>query len=35
VTEPAAKPAKGSTALSRAEKILGGTTRFIKKKPAA
>jgi len=35
VTEPEGKPAKGGTALSRAEKILGGTTRFIKKKPAA
>ncbi|MCX5797189.1 MAG: DNA polymerase III subunit gamma/tau [Elusimicrobia bacterium] len=35
VTEPAGKPAKGSTSLSRAEKIFGGTARFIKKKPSA
>jgi DNA polymerase-3 subunit gamma/tau len=35
VTEPEGKPAKGGAPLSRAEKILGGTTRFIKKKPAA
>jgi len=35
VTEPAGKPAKGSSSLSRAEKILGGTARFIKKKPSA
>ena len=35
VTEPVGKPVKGITALSRAEKILGGTTRFIKKKPSA
>jgi DNA polymerase III gamma/tau subunit len=34
VTEPGSKPAKASTSLSRAEKILGGTTRFIKKKPS-
>jgi DNA polymerase-3 subunit gamma/tau len=35
VTEPEAKPAKGAAPLSRAEKILGGTARFIKKKPAS
>jgi hypothetical protein len=35
VTEPAPKPAQTSASLSRAEKILGGTTRFIKKKPSA
>jgi DNA polymerase-3 subunit gamma/tau len=35
VTEPSGKPAKGSTSLSRAEKILGGTSHFIKKKPSA
>jgi DNA polymerase-3 subunit gamma/tau len=35
VSEPAGKPAQGSASLSRAEKILGGTTRFIKKKPSA
>ena len=35
VTQPDAKPAKGPSSLSRAEKILGGSTRFVKKKPAA
>jgi DNA polymerase-3 subunit gamma/tau len=35
VTETSGKSAKGGAALSRAEKILGGTTRFIKKKPSA
>ena len=34
VNEAAAKPTKGSSALTRAEKILGGTTRIIKKKSA-
>jgi hypothetical protein len=33
VTDPEGKPAKGPSALSRAEKILGGTTRFVKRKP--
>ena len=34
VTASEAKPDKGGSSLSRAEKILGGTPRFIKKKPA-